>query len=80
METATRTNTKHAPSCRMSFGRLDPMNCVRCQELLCGERPRSWSRQRRYAPAFNSEAYCFCPGTSLAADRCEKCGKRPFRD
>lgn len=29
---------------------------------------------------FNLNAYCFCSGTSLAADKCDKCGKPPYTD
>ena len=32
------TNTPHAETCKMTFGRKDP-SCPRCQELLAGAKP-----------------------------------------
>ena len=37
----TTTNTKHAPTCRKAFARLDP-TCPRCKELSAGAPRRQW--------------------------------------
>ena len=88
MEQTTKKTT-HKADCQMAFGRKDA-TCPRCQELLAGAKPRaSWTPQwkrdgLRNADALRAERvrnlYCFCPDTSLAAFRCDKCGKRPYTD
>lgn len=35
--------TKHSADCKMVFGRKDT-NCPRCQELIAGDKPRTWSQ------------------------------------
>jgi hypothetical protein len=76
--TLTRT-TKHTHP--VVFGRREA-DCPRCDELNAGAEPIRWHRSRFNPQPMGSprDFYCFCPTTSLAADRCPSCGKPPYTD
>ena len=73
--------TTHSHDCRKAFGRFDA-SCPRCRELMAGApRRQGWRGNiERYSRTPVAESYCFCPDTPLSADRCPRCGKRPYTD
>ena len=76
----TESKTKHSTDCGRVFGRYD-LSCQRCLELANGAVARpAWFKTRPVSQDRPSDWYCFCPSTSLAADRCHKCGKPPYTD
>jgi len=79
MSAPVSATTRHTHA--VVFGRREA-GCPRCAELSAGAPVRRWNQTwRSPAPRMRLEDwYCFCATTSLAADRCPRCHKRPYTD
>lgn len=65
------TNTKHAATCRMAFGRFDVAGCARCLELAAGApaRTQPWRTRRAHNAAMELAAH-FAPNGPHALGTC----------